>query len=310
MSRLLTNQSAACRKAPVSRPERNGLQPTNKIHELVLENSGQGADIASLSRESISYHASQFASGTMPAHQEVDPLRRQLLDMHKDWGLIPQTIRDACKALSDQERGEHLLAGRTATQLNCLSEVEFNRALDRPRPLGCVGLGDPEDSLTAINKCFDETLADLRLSIREDLGAQPHLASEHALLSVTEEAIERTDAPYLRVRQTKEALRADINRHSALLQGAAHLRTYVPGANLNAVHPDRLRSGDTLTTYPSLRNLYNSAYAGEVAALVVAAEHHDDSRLETNPLTGIRLTRLIPFKERAGISRRHDLCWA
>ena len=92
------------------------------------------------------------------------------------------------------------LAGRTATQLNCLSEVEFNRALDRPRPLGCVGLGDPEDSLMAVNKCFDETLADLRLSIREDLSAQPHLASEHALLSVTEEAIERTDAPYLRVR--------------------------------------------------------------------------------------------------------------
>ena len=116
----------------------------------------------------------------------------------------------------------------------------FNRALDRPAPVGRL---DSEGNLVAAEKCFDETLTNLRLSIREDMSAQPHLASEHALLSVTEEAIERTDAPYLRVRQTKEALRADINRRSVLLQGAAHLRTFVPGANLNAVHPDHLRSG-------------------------------------------------------------------
>ena len=77
-------------------------------------------------------------------------------------------------------------------------------------------MGDPNDNLSAVDQRFDETLSKLRLSIREDLGAQPHLASSHALLGVTEEATERTDAPYLRVRQTKEALGADIKRRSAL----------------------------------------------------------------------------------------------
>ena len=213
--------------------------------------------------------------------------------MHKNWALIPESIQNACVALSDQKRSAHIAAGNTAFQLNYLSAVDSNHILQPPTTEGSSSVGDPNDNLSAVNQRFDETLSNLRLSIREDMSAQPHLASEHALLSVTEEAIERTDAPYLRVRQTKEALRADINRRSALLQGAAHLRTFVPGANLNAAHPDRLRSGDTLTAYPSLRNLYNSAYAGEVAALVVAAEHHDDSRLETNPLTGTRLTRLL-----------------
>ena len=94
-----------------------------KIHELMLENSGQAANIASLAHIAArnSYHASQFASGATLAHQEVDALRQQLLDMHKDWGLIPQSIRDACKALSDKERDEHLRADRTATQEGALA---------------------------------------------------------------------------------------------------------------------------------------------------------------------------------------------